>query len=110
MIGMLRTIHAELDRADATYDGNRIAAMGHIHNALRHLGSSGLSPGDSDHGAGHMPQSESDAILKAASASLGRVATQLSSASASAGAEHHSRALREVHEAIRRLHTALQIN
>jgi hypothetical protein len=106
MIGMLRTIHAELDRADATYDGNRFAAMGHIHNALRHLGSSGLSPGDSDNGAGHMPQSESDAILKGASASLGRVATQLSSA----GAEHHSRALHEVHEAIRRLHTALQIN
>ena len=107
MIGLLRTIHANLDRADATYDGNRIAAMGHIHNALRHLGSSVLSPGDSDFGAGHMPQSESDAILKGASAGLDRVAAQLSSHPA---AEHHTRALREVHDAIRRLHTALQIN
>ena len=105
-IGLLRTVHARLQKADADYDGHRVRAMEHIAAAVHHLGSS--SPlGLGAEGSGNPPQAQSDRILRDAIHTLSTTETSLGTGTNAAA--HHHTAHTSVAEAIRELHAALSI-
>ncbi len=105
-IGLLRTVHARLQKADADYGGHRVRSMENIATALRHLGASSPVIGSPAVGAGNLPQAESDQILRNAIHTLSRTELMLGTG-ANAAAHRHS-AHTSVAEAIRELHIALK--
>lgn len=106
-IGLLRTVYSRLEKADADYRGHRLRAMEHISAAVRHLGA--VSPGvpGLTISAANLPQAQSDRVLHDAIHTLSRTELMLDT-SAQAPARHHGARL-SVAEAIRQLHTALEI-
>ncbi|MGO9923204.1 MAG: hypothetical protein ACLQIB_51965 [Isosphaeraceae bacterium] len=108
-IGLLRTVHSRLHKADADYQGHRVRAMEHIAAALRHLGAT--SPGAVSLslavGAGNLPQRRSDEILREAIHTLSR--TELMVGTGAHNAAHHQSARSSVAAAIRELNIALSI-
>jgi len=81
--------------------------MGHVAAALRHLGATSAVTASLAIGAGDLPQSRSDQILRDAIHTLSR--TELSLGTGDHAAEHHRSARMSVAEAIRELHIALRI-
>ena len=111
-IGHLKTVHSKLRSADADYDGHRVRAMNHIETAIHHMGSAsglnmGLGGGFAGAGGGHMPQAESDQILRDAIFQLRQ--TQSSLATGTNAAAHHRSAHTSINEAIQQLEVALKI-
>jgi len=106
-IGLLRTVHSRLQNADADYGGRRVRAMEHITAALRHLGATSPVVASLAIGAGNLPQSESDHILRHAIHTLSR--TELMMGTGAHAAAHHHAARIAVTEAIRELEIALTI-
>ncbi len=111
-IGHLRNIHAKLRSADADYDGHRVRAMNHIETAIHHVGSTsslnvGFGGGYNGLGGGHMPQGESDQILRDSIFSLRQ--TQSSLGTGTNAAAHHRNAHASINEAIHQLEVALKI-
>ena len=105
---LLHEARTQLESADHDYAGHRVRAIEHIHSALGHLGSpSAGGGGGGGQGQGNMPQSASDAALRAALVKLQTAQGHLSSKTATA--EHHGNARGAVSEAIRELNTALAI-
>ncbi len=111
-IGHLKTVHAKLRGADADYDGHRVRAMNHIETAIHHMGSTsglgmGLGGGFSGNGGGHIPQGESDQILRDSIFHLRQ--TQSSLGTGTNAAAHHRNAHASINEAIQQLEVALKI-
>jgi hypothetical protein len=106
-IGLLRTVHSRLRNADADYAGHRVRAMEHIAAAVRHLGAASPVVASLAIGAGNLPQSESDQVLRHAIHTLSRTALMMGTV-AHAAAHHHTARI-SVAEAIRELEIALTI-
>ena len=111
-IGHLKNIHAKLRTADADYDGHRVRAMNHIETAIHHMGSTsgpnrGLGGGYTGLGGGHMPQAESDQILRDSIFHLRQ--TQSSLGTGTNAAAHHRSAHISINEAIQQLEAALKV-
>jgi len=106
-IGLLRTVHTRLQKADADYGGHRARAMEHVGAALRHLGATSPVIASLAIGAGDLPQGRSDQTLRDAIHTLSR--TELSLGTGAHAAEHHHSARMSVGDAIRELHVALGI-
>ncbi|MFI5454875.1 MAG: hypothetical protein ACHRXM_05430 [Isosphaerales bacterium] len=106
-IGLLRTVHTRLQKADADYGGHRVRAMEHIGAALSHLGATSPVIPSLAIGAGNLPQSQSDQLLRDAIHTLSR--TELSVGAGAHAAPYHHSARVAVAEAIRELHIALRI-
>jgi hypothetical protein len=110
-IGHLRTVHSKLRSADADYDGHRVRAMNHIETAIHHMGStSGLGMGlggGGFGGSGHMPQGESDQILRDSIFQLRQAQSSLGTGTNAAA--HHRNAHTSINEAIQQLEVALKV-
>jgi hypothetical protein len=111
-IGHLKNVHSKLRGADADYDGHRVRAMNHIETAIHHMGSAsgnsmGLGDGFIGKGGGHLPQAESDRILREAIFQLRQ--TQSTLGTGTNAAAHHRSAHTSINEAIQQLEVALKI-
>ena len=86
-VNLLRTAHTKLQEADHDYQGNRVRALHHVHQALQHLGSSAPMGVGSSVSLGNMPQAQSDGILRDSLQKLRTAESQLGSRSNAAA--HH---------------------
>jgi hypothetical protein len=107
-ISLLRTVHSKLRGADHDYAGHRVKAMEHVAAAIRHLHPSAALNTSFASGAGNLPQSRSDQILRDALVHLDT--TEASLGTGTDPRAHHRSARTSVAAAIRELHTALRIN
>ncbi len=104
---MLKTSLMRVQGADEDYQGHRVRAMEHISAALRHLGAASNFNPHVGASAGTMTQAQSDEALSQAIRHLHHVENSLGNGTNTY--EHHRFARTSVAEAIRELHTALNI-
>jgi hypothetical protein len=103
IVETLHKVVTNLHRADHDYDDQRHEALEHARGALHAL----HAPDPPAVGRfGDMTQAKSDAILREALGPLKSVRSELSAKGAPA---HHGAALREVDEAVGKIHEALRI-
>lgn len=107
-ISLLNTAMGKLRSADHDYAGHRVEAMRHVARALEHLTGSYAFNASGVSGAGNLPQTESDRLLREAENHLRTIENTLRTRTNSL--EHHHNARASVAEAIRELHIALRIN
>jgi Skp family chaperone for outer membrane proteins len=99
----LRRIGEQLHRADHDYDNQRHEAVHHIASAVADM----KQPRPDWNGKfGDMTQAKSDAILREQLGPLNAIRGQLAAKGAPA---HHGAALRQVDEAITKIHSALRV-
>lgn len=103
----MKNVHRKLQEADHDYQGHRVRAMGHVSQALRHLGSSDMGGFGSSSSLGDMAQARSDEILRDSILKLRNVEGRLGTHPS--GAQHFGEARSSLSGAIRELETALTI-